>query len=205
MEDNPLKAKKRAQTGPETELPIEMQMMEDQFLVYDYTKVQRSHVPIKQISSSGTESLLHLDPKEELRQGGEGGDGGDGGDGECNDSKVSLSCTTLEGALTTRDSSEQIENIQKDTAADTSISSVKAHHQPESTSGTIKQERLKEEENNDHDHTDISLIYSSKMLQRTHSKESTDRIQKRGASAQDEQQQQHQNHEENNKIDLRTI
>ncbi|ORZ20903.1 kinase-like domain-containing protein [Lobosporangium transversale] len=47
MEDNPLKAKKRAQTGPETELPIEMQMMEDQFLVYDYTKVQRRSTSIE--------------------------------------------------------------------------------------------------------------------------------------------------------------
>ncbi|KAF9973879.1 hypothetical protein BGZ73_002836 [Actinomortierella ambigua] len=43
MEDNPLKAKKRAQTGPETELSAEMQMMEDKFIVYDFTKVRRSH------------------------------------------------------------------------------------------------------------------------------------------------------------------
>ncbi|KAF9160102.1 hypothetical protein DFQ26_005874 [Actinomortierella ambigua] len=42
MEDNPLKAKKRAQTGPETELSAEMQMMEDKFIVYDFTKVRRS-------------------------------------------------------------------------------------------------------------------------------------------------------------------
>ncbi|GJJ70705.1 serine/threonine kinase 32 [Entomortierella parvispora] len=43
MEDNPLKAKKRAQTSPETELSAEMQMMEDKFIVYDFTKVKRSH------------------------------------------------------------------------------------------------------------------------------------------------------------------
>ncbi|KAI8357495.1 kinase-like domain-containing protein [Mortierella sp. GBAus27b] len=43
MEDNPLKAKKRAQTSPETELPAEMQMMEDKFTIYDFTKVRRSH------------------------------------------------------------------------------------------------------------------------------------------------------------------
>lgn len=43
MEDNPLKAKKRAQTTPETELSTEMQMMEDKFIVYDFTKVKRSH------------------------------------------------------------------------------------------------------------------------------------------------------------------
>ncbi|KAG9072893.1 hypothetical protein KI688_000674 [Linnemannia hyalina] len=41
MEDNPLKAKKRAQTTPETELSTEMQMMEDKFIVYDFTKVKR--------------------------------------------------------------------------------------------------------------------------------------------------------------------
>ncbi|KAI1300975.1 hypothetical protein EDD11_005917 [Mortierella claussenii] len=43
MEDNPLKAKKRALTTPETELSVEMQMMEDKFTVYDFTKVRRSH------------------------------------------------------------------------------------------------------------------------------------------------------------------
>ncbi|KAG0234187.1 hypothetical protein BGW42_006825 [Actinomortierella wolfii] len=43
MEDNPLKAKKRQQTGPDTELSAEMQMMEDKFIVYDFTKVRRSH------------------------------------------------------------------------------------------------------------------------------------------------------------------
>jgi len=43
MEDNPLKAKKRAQTSPETELSTEMQMMEDRFTVYDFNKVRRSH------------------------------------------------------------------------------------------------------------------------------------------------------------------
>ncbi|KAG0363695.1 hypothetical protein BGZ54_008068 [Gamsiella multidivaricata] len=43
MEDNPLKAKKRAQMTPETELSTEMQMMEDKFTVYDFTKVRRSH------------------------------------------------------------------------------------------------------------------------------------------------------------------
>ncbi|KAF9109422.1 hypothetical protein BGX27_007644 [Mortierella sp. AM989] len=42
MEDNPLKAKKRAQTSPETELSAEMQMMEDKFTIYDFTKVKRS-------------------------------------------------------------------------------------------------------------------------------------------------------------------
>ncbi|KAF9987514.1 hypothetical protein BGZ75_000507 [Mortierella antarctica] len=43
MEDNPLKAKKRAQTTPETELSVERQMMEDKFIVYDFTKVRRPH------------------------------------------------------------------------------------------------------------------------------------------------------------------
>ncbi|KAF9930443.1 hypothetical protein FBU30_000494 [Linnemannia zychae] len=43
MEDNPLKAKKRAQTTPDMELSAEMQMMEDKFTVYDFTKVKRSH------------------------------------------------------------------------------------------------------------------------------------------------------------------
>ncbi|KAG0004356.1 hypothetical protein BGZ65_000515, partial [Modicella reniformis] len=43
MEDNPLKAKKRVQTTPETELSVEMQMMEDKFTVYDFNKVRRSH------------------------------------------------------------------------------------------------------------------------------------------------------------------
>ncbi|KAF9193357.1 hypothetical protein BGZ49_003307, partial [Haplosporangium sp. Z 27] len=42
MEDNPLKAKKRAQTSPDTELSAEMQLMEDKFTVYDFTKVKRS-------------------------------------------------------------------------------------------------------------------------------------------------------------------
>lgn len=43
MEDNPLKAKKRAQNNPEIELSAEMQLMEDKFVVYDFTKVRRSH------------------------------------------------------------------------------------------------------------------------------------------------------------------
>ncbi|KAG0026878.1 hypothetical protein BGZ82_009260 [Podila clonocystis] len=43
MEDNPLKAKKRAQNNPEIELSAEMQLMEDKFVVYDFTKVKRSH------------------------------------------------------------------------------------------------------------------------------------------------------------------
>ncbi|KAF9080590.1 hypothetical protein BGX23_001926, partial [Mortierella sp. AD031] len=38
MEDNPLKAKKRAQTSPEVELSSEMQQMEDKFIIYDFTK-----------------------------------------------------------------------------------------------------------------------------------------------------------------------
>ncbi|KFH64054.1 AGC/YANK protein kinase [Podila verticillata NRRL 6337] len=42
MEDNPLKAKKRAQINPEIELSAEMQLMEDKFTVYDFTKVKRS-------------------------------------------------------------------------------------------------------------------------------------------------------------------
>ncbi|KAF9426104.1 hypothetical protein BGZ94_006952, partial [Podila epigama] len=42
MEDNPLKAKKRAHTNPDVELSAEMQLMEDKFLVYDFTKVKRS-------------------------------------------------------------------------------------------------------------------------------------------------------------------
>lgn len=43
MEDNPLKAKKRAQPTPETELSTEMQLMEDKFIIYDFNKVRRSH------------------------------------------------------------------------------------------------------------------------------------------------------------------
>ncbi|KAK3807118.1 MAG: kinase-like domain-containing protein [Linnemannia elongata] len=41
MEDNPLKAKKRAQTSPEVELSSEMQLMEDKFIIYDFSKVKR--------------------------------------------------------------------------------------------------------------------------------------------------------------------
>ncbi|KAF9585196.1 hypothetical protein BGW38_003466 [Lunasporangiospora selenospora] len=59
MEDNPLKAKKRAQTTPETELSVEMQMMEDKFLIYDFSKVKRSHSLTRgRILRSGTDPKM---------------------------------------------------------------------------------------------------------------------------------------------------
>ncbi|KAF9392991.1 hypothetical protein CPC16_002837 [Podila verticillata] len=65
MEDNPLKAKKRAQTSPETELSIEMQLMEDKFIIYDFTKVKRSHSlnrgKIMRTGTSGTTNAVGAD------------------------------------------------------------------------------------------------------------------------------------------------
>jgi len=82
MEDNPLKAKKRAQTSPETELSAEMQMMEDKFIVYDFTKVKRSQSlsrgrtmrpGIDQKISSGTLDGVVTKSGPNIRHGGNGG------------------------------------------------------------------------------------------------------------------------------------
>ncbi|KAG0055669.1 hypothetical protein BGZ83_007821 [Gryganskiella cystojenkinii] len=57
MEDNPLKAKKRAQTGPDTELSVEMQMMEDRFIVYDFNKVKVKTKRSHSLSRTGSTTL----------------------------------------------------------------------------------------------------------------------------------------------------
>ncbi|KAF9428688.1 hypothetical protein BGZ94_001433, partial [Podila epigama] len=91
MEDNPLKAKKRAQTSPETELSTEMQLMEDKFIVYDFNKVKRSH---------------SLNRGKFMRS----GTNGSGGFHDLH--KISSSTTTLDGVIaTTRNSTGRIENL----------------------------------------------------------------------------------------------
>ncbi|KAG0045949.1 hypothetical protein BGZ83_008840 [Gryganskiella cystojenkinii] len=85
MEDNPLKAKKRAQTSPETELSAEMQMMEDKFIIYDFTKVKRSQSlsrgrtfrpAIDQKMNSGTLDGVVTKTGTNGRHGGYGGESG---------------------------------------------------------------------------------------------------------------------------------
>ncbi|KAF9111570.1 hypothetical protein BGX27_004735 [Mortierella sp. AM989] len=129
MEDNPLKAKKRAQTSPETELSIEMQMMEDKFIIYDYTKVSRSHSISRPISGSS---------RNLLRSGSAG-----------HERKMSACSTTLDGGLTTRNSSGRLDNLPNATAPTKAF-------RPDSPSDLVGRERF----NPDDDQ--ISIISISK-------------------------------------------
>ncbi|KAF8938615.1 hypothetical protein BGZ58_000492 [Dissophora ornata] len=132
MEDNPLKAKKRAQATPGEELSAEMQMMEDKFIVYDYTKVRRSH----SISRTAPSSKSLLCSGSTSYHG--------------YDHKMSLSTTTLDGgALVSRNSSGRLENLPTMSPA-----LVKAFR-PDSPSDLVGQKRFNPEEDQ------ISLISMS--------------------------------------------
>ncbi|KAI1314312.1 hypothetical protein EDD11_002296 [Mortierella claussenii] len=142
MEDNPLKAKKRAQMTPETELSTEMQLMEDKFIVYDYTKVRRCQSFSRPASSgrsllrSGsvayggvTNGSTHLD--------------------RSNSSKNMSSTTTLDDVLATRNSSGRLESMP------TKASAPAKAFRPESPSDLVGQERFNPDEE---DLDQISLI-----------------------------------------------
>ncbi|KAF8979898.1 hypothetical protein BGZ46_004876 [Entomortierella lignicola] len=91
MEDNPLKAKKRVQTSPDTELSEEMQMMEDRFINYDYTKVKRTH-SINRPASGSNRNLLRSGSTRHER-------------------KMSVSSGALDGVLSTRNSLGRLDNL----------------------------------------------------------------------------------------------
>ncbi|KAF9134350.1 hypothetical protein BGW39_007367 [Mortierella sp. 14UC] len=132
MEDNPLKAKKRAQTSPEVELSSEMQLMEDKFIIYDFTKVKRSH-SFSRPATSGNKNLL--------RSGSAGHDNQHHHHHQHHESKLSMSSATLDGVLNTRNSSGRIEHLSM-TAAQSPVMMFR----PESPSDLVGQERFNPDE-----------------------------------------------------------
>ncbi|KAF9947140.1 hypothetical protein BGZ72_010841 [Mortierella alpina] len=132
MEDNPLKAKKRAQTTPETELSTEMQMMEDKFIVYDYTKVKRSQSCSRPLS--GTKSLLRS------------ASAGHGHGNLQHDRKLSMSSTTLDGVLLTRSSSGRLDNMPMKAVAVGAQPPPPKVFRPDSPSDLVGQKRFNPEE-----------------------------------------------------------
>lgn len=142
MEDNPLKAKKRAQTSPETELSTEMQLMEDKFIIYDFTKVKRSHSlnrgKIMRTGTSGTTNAV--------------------GAGGYHDLHRINSTSTLDGTLVaTRNSTGRIEQLPMMGAPPPKIP------RPESPSDRVGQDRFNPDEDK------MSLI-GSDLSHRTGSK-----------------------------------
>jgi hypothetical protein len=147
MEDNPLKAKKRAQTSPEVELSSEMQLMEDKFIIYDFTKVKRSHSLSRPAASSGNNKNL-------LRS----GSTGHGHHGHHHhESKLSMSSATLDGVLNARNSSGRIEHLPSMTAGGGGAQAVPLPSpaaaaakmmmlRPESPSDLVGQERFNPDE-----------------------------------------------------------
>ncbi|KAF9349756.1 hypothetical protein BGX26_011988 [Mortierella sp. AD094] len=136
MEDNPLKAKKRVQASPDTELSAEMQMMEDKFITYDYTKVRRSH-SISRPASGSSRNLL--------RSGSAG-----------HERKMSVSSTTLDGVLTTRNSSGRLDNLPNATIPTKAF-------RPDSPSDLVGRDRFNPDED------EISIISMSEATDNTHS------------------------------------
>ncbi|KAF9278802.1 hypothetical protein BGZ68_008340 [Mortierella alpina] len=132
MEDNPLKAKKRAQTTPETELSTEMQMMEDKFIVYDYTKVKRVQSFSRPLS--GTKSLLRS------------ASAGHGHGNLHHDRKLSMSSTTLDGVLLTRSSSARLDNLPMKAAAVGTQPPPPKVFRPDSPSDLVGQKRFNPDE-----------------------------------------------------------
>ncbi|KAF9907510.1 hypothetical protein EC991_010891 [Linnemannia zychae] len=128
MEDNPLKAKKRAQTSPEVELSSEMQLMEDKFIIYDFTKVKRSH-SLSRPASSGNKNLLRS------------GSAGHGHQHHHHESKMSMSSATLDGVLNTKNSSGRIEHLPM-----TAAQLPGKLFRPESPSDLVGQERFNPDE-----------------------------------------------------------
>ncbi|KAF9930802.1 hypothetical protein FBU30_011251 [Linnemannia zychae] len=129
MEDNPLKAKKRAQTSPEVELSSEMQLMEDKFIVYDFTKVKRSH-SLSRPTSTGGKNLLRS---------------GSTSHGH-HESKLSMSSATLDGVLNTRNSSGRIEAMNGNGTTTQSSAMMAKMFRPESPSDLVGQERFNPDE-----------------------------------------------------------
>ncbi|KAF9999475.1 hypothetical protein BGZ80_008445 [Entomortierella chlamydospora] len=95
MENNPLKAKKRVQMSPDTKLSEEMQMMEDKFTTYDYTKVKGSH-SISRLAPGSSRNLLRS--------------------GSGHERKMSVGSATLDGVLMTRNNSGRLDNLPNATA-----------------------------------------------------------------------------------------
>ncbi|KAF9436856.1 hypothetical protein BGZ76_002779 [Entomortierella beljakovae] len=133
MEDNPLKARKRAQTSPETELSLEMQMMEDKFTVYDFSKVRRSHSMSRHASGSNRNLLRSSSGHEH---------------------KMSISSATLDGVLTSRNSSGRLENLPNATAPTKAF-------RPDSPSDLVGRERFNPDEDQ------ISIISMSEAKSNT--------------------------------------
>ncbi|KAG0340236.1 hypothetical protein BG004_006493 [Podila humilis] len=138
MEDNPLKAKKRAQTSPETELSTEMQMMEDKFIIYDFTKVKRSHSlnrgKIMRTATGGSNNAVGIT----------------GGYHDLH--KIGGNTTHLDGSLTvTRNSTGRIEHLPMKGAPPPKIP------RPESPSDRVGQDRFNPDEDK------LSLISSSDL------------------------------------------
>ncbi|KAF9323726.1 hypothetical protein BG006_001207 [Podila minutissima] len=127
MEDNPLKAKKRAQPTPETELSTEMQLMEDKFIIYDFNKVRRSHSLNRgKITRSGTSQSTNV-----VSAGG------------YHDLQKINSTSTLEGTLVaTRNSTGRIEQLPMMGAPPPKIP------RPESPSDRVGQDRFNPDEDN---------------------------------------------------------
>lgn len=142
MEDNPLKAKKRAQTSPETELSTEMQLMEDKFIIYDFTKVKRSHSlnrgKIMRTATSGTINTTGAGGYHDLHK---------------INSTSTLDCTLV----ATRNSTGRIEQLPMMGAPPPKIP------RPESPSDRVGQDRFNPDEDN------LSLI-STDLSHRSGSK-----------------------------------
>lgn len=142
MEDNPLKAKKRAQTSPEVELSSEMQLMEDKFIIYDFSKVKRSHSLSRPNGASG---------KNLLRSGSAGPGHGHGhGHGHHHESKMSMSSATLDGVLNARNSSGHLPAMAASNAVGPGAATVAPGpakiYRPESPSDLVGQERFNPDE-----------------------------------------------------------
>ncbi|KAG0053533.1 hypothetical protein BGZ89_002897 [Linnemannia elongata] len=146
MEDNPLKAKKRAQTSPEVELSSEMQLMEDKFIIYDFSKVKRSHSLSRPNGASGGNKSL-------LRSGSTGhGHGHGNGHGHHHESKMSMSSATLDGVLNTRNSSGHLPSMAGTNATGPGVAAAAVAqgpakiYRPESPSDLVGQERFNPDE-----------------------------------------------------------
>ncbi|KAF9144982.1 hypothetical protein BGX30_010804 [Mortierella sp. GBA39] len=143
MEDNPLKAKKRAQTSPEVELSSEMQLMEDKFIIYDFSKVKRSNSLSRPTGASGGNKNLHRS----------GSTSHGHVHGHHHESKMSMSSATLDGVLNARNSSGRIEHLPSMAGANATGPGAAAvaqgpakMYRPDSPSDLVGQERFNPDE-----------------------------------------------------------
>ncbi|KAG0214635.1 hypothetical protein BGX28_001673 [Mortierella sp. GBA30] len=132
MEDNPLKAKKRVQANPDTELSSEMQMMEDKFIVYDFTKGKRTQSFSRPLS--GTKSLLRS------------ASAGHGHGSLHHNRKMSVSSMTLDGVFLTRSSSARLDSKTLKAAAGGGHSAPAKAFRPDSPSDLVGQKRFNPDE-----------------------------------------------------------